>query len=446
MNRLPIRLRLTLPFALAMAGVLAALGVFVYVRVGNALLSSTDQALQAQAAEATARSGEHRLLDPDATRSAPAELLDARGNVVRSSPPGLRSFLDRRELERVLRGRNVRRSGALPRLKEDWRLLAVPVHRGSSRALILTRSLEPREETLGRLVRELLIAAPLGLLLAGAAGYGLAAAALRPVEAMRRRAAAISASTPGRRLPVPGSGDEISRLAATLNDMLERLEAAFAHERRFVDDASHELRTPLALLRTELELALRRPRSHAELESALASASEEAERLARLADDLLLLARSDQSASAAAECPVEVGSLLREVAGRFAARAGEAGRTIDVAGGANVEVRADRPRLERAVENLVENALTHGDGAVTLSAERRDGTVELHVIDQGDGFPPDFLGRAFERFSRADDARGRGGAGLGLSIVAAIAEAAGGRAAARNTADGADAWIAIPAA
>jgi signal transduction histidine kinase len=325
-------------------------------------------------------------------------------------------------------------------------LLAVPVRRASTRVLILTRSLEPREETLARLIRELLIAAPLGLLLAGAAGYGLAAAALRPVEAMRRRAAAIAASTPGRRLPVPGSRDELSRLAQTLNDMLERLEAAFAHERRFVDDASHELRTPLSLLRTELELALRRPRSQAQLEHALRSASEEAERLSQLADNLLLLARSDQAAPAASAERIEVAALLREVAARYAGRAEEASRAIGVVAASKLEVRADRPRLERAVENLVENALSHGAGAVTLSAESRDGIVELHVLDQGDGFALEFLGRAFERFSRADDARSGRGTGLGLSIAAAIAEAAGGTAAARNTPGGADVWIALPAA
>ncbi len=118
-------------------------------------------------------------------------------------------------------------------------------------------TLDQRDETLDRLFRELVLGGAIALLVATLAGYGLAAFALRPVEAMRRRAASIDASVPGGRLPIPPSRDELSRLAATLNDMLARLEAAFEHERRFVDDASHELRTPLALLRGELELALR---------------------------------------------------------------------------------------------------------------------------------------------------------------------------------------------
>src|SRR5207253_5656207 len=157
--------------------------------------------------------------------------------------------------------------------------------------------------------------------LAIAAGYLLAAAALRPVEAMRRRAAAITASTPGTRLPVPSSRDEISKLAETLNDMIQRLEAAFEHERRFVADASHELRTPLALLRTELELALRRPRSHNELEQALRSAAEETERLTRLAEDLLLIARSDQGELPVRRRRIEASTLLHATAARFAERA-----------------------------------------------------------------------------------------------------------------------------
>ena len=138
-----------------------------------------------------------------------------------------------------------------------------------------------------------MVAGPLALLLAAVAGYGLAAAALRPVEAMRARAEEISASTPGARLPEPPARDEISRLAETLNEMLSRLEASIEHERRFVADASHELRTPLALLKAELDLALRRKRTHAELEQALRSASEETDRLTLLAEDLLLIARSD---------------------------------------------------------------------------------------------------------------------------------------------------------
>ncbi len=335
-----------------------------------------------------------------------------------------------------------RRSGSLPVLAGQWRLLAVPAGHGNG-AIVVACPLSAREETLHRLLRKLRLAVPLGLILASLAGYGLAAAALRPVEAMRRRAAAVTAASAAP-LPVPPGNDEISRLAVTLNDMLERLRASFEHERRFVADASHELRTPLALLRTELELALRRPRTAGELEAAVRSAAEETERLSRLGDDLLLVARAEQGAIPLRVARTDADELLGETAARFGARASELGRTITVEP-STVVVRGDRDRHEQALSNLVANALAHGAGEVRLAASDHDGTVELHVRDEGAGFPTSFLARAFDRFSRADDARGRGGSGLGLSIVGLIAEAHGGRAAALNrSSGGADVWLELP--
>jgi signal transduction histidine kinase len=242
---------------------------------------------------------------------------------------------------------------------------------------------------------------------------------------------------------VPRADDEISRLALTLNDMLARLRASFEHERRFVAHASHELRTPLALLRTELELALRRPRTPAELEAALRSAAEETIRLSRLADDLLLIARAEQGSLPIRRHELEVDTLLAGVAARFRSRAQQLGRAISTTA-TGEHVQADGDRLDQALSNLVENALAHGEGDVRLHAVSRDGVVELHVTDGGSGFPAAFLDRAFDRFSRADNARGRGGAGLGLSIVGLIAEAHGGRAVAANGGDGADVWLELP--
>src|SRR5262249_51273997 len=204
-----------------------------------------------------------------------------------------------------------------------------------------------REDSLDRLVHELLFAAPLALVLASLAGYGLAAAALRPVEAMRRRAAAVSATEPGR-LPVPPGGDEISRLASTLNEMLGRLEAAFEHERRFVANASHELRTPLAMLRTELELALRRPRTREELTDAIASAAQETNRLSQLAEDLLLIARADQGMLPIRPETLAAEDLLADVAARFARRAKEQGQELDVRP-SGAAVAADPTRVEQAL-------------------------------------------------------------------------------------------------
>jgi len=445
MSGLPIRLRVTLAFAAAMAVVLAAMGVFVYLRVGGALEATVDQTLRSQAAEAAgnARHGEHALTDRDvAGGTTLAQLLSPSGRVRRSSPIGLAPLLRPADVARVEAGGRLFRSISLHAPQGDWRLLAERLAGGG--VLVVARSLEPREESLSRLFRELLVAAPLALLLACLAGYGLASAALRPVEAMRRRAAAVTAASPVR-LPVPRSRDEISRLAETLNEMLDRLHAAFEHERRFVADASHELRTPLALLRTELELALRKPRSAEELEAALRSAAEETERLTRLAADLLLIARGE-TASLPLRCEhVAASEILGEVAERFALRAQSSGASITVAP-SDLAVDADPERLVQAVGNLLDNALAHGGSSIVLSAEANGDTVELHVADDGPGFPEEFLERAFDRFSRADDARSRGGAGLGLSIVALIGQAHGGGAAVANRDGGADAWIAVPAA
>jgi signal transduction histidine kinase len=449
MSSLPIRIRLTLPFALAMAGVLVAMGVFVYFRVSNALLSTIDTNLHAQMSESEGhlRSGSKDLLDQD-TAAGPtiAQLISADGTVLRSIPARLPPFVSKADRVKALDGHAVWRSGSLGGLKYTWRLLAEPVTLPTGRrgVLVIARSLRERRDSLHRLAREFLLSGPLALLLAIGAGYGLAAAALRPVEAMRRRAAAVTADTPGQRLPVPKGHDEISRLAETLNDMLDRLEAAFEHERRFLADASHELRTPLALMRTELELALRRPRTHAELVAALQSASEETERMTQLAQDILLIARSDQEGIPIRREQVDASAILNRIAGRFEPRAAELGRAVSVAPSDDVILDVDPARLEQAIGNLVDNALSHGKGPVSLFANQSNGTVELHVADEGDGFPPGFADRAFDRFSRGNEGRGPGGTGLGLAIVELIARAHGGSASVGSRdGGGADVWITV---
>jgi heavy metal sensor kinase len=449
MSRLPLRIRLTLPFALAMAIVLTALGGFVYLRVGSALLQSTDQTLFAQATEATLRVENGRaLVDRDATGGAATvtEVISADHTIVTSVPLGLPPLLASVEASRVLAGHALNETTLIPGHRGRWRLLAISVMTRHRRVvLVLGGSLRDRDETLGRLRHELLFSSPLALLVATLAGYLLAGAALRPVEAMRRKAEAISAATPGSRLPVPRSRDEIARLADTLNEMLARLETAFQHERRFIAEASHELRTPLALLRTELDLALRKPRSTEELEAALHSAAEETDRLISLASDLLLIARSEETAIPIHLETISAHALLATVAGRFSARAGEDGRDVELSLGADVAFEGDAKRIEQALGNLVDNALLHGAGTVTLSARRVNSRVELHVTDDGPGFPVEFVARAFDRFSRAADARRRSGSGLGLAIVRTIATAHDGDAAASNTQPrGADVWLSLP--
>ena len=249
------------------------------------------------------------------------------------------------------------------------------------------------------------------------------------------------------RVTLPPADDEIRRLGSTLNDLLERLELSVQRERRFAADASHELRTPLALLRTELELALRRPRSVDDLVAAIRSAAAETDRVAELAEGLLVLARADSANLALARRPVPSGQLLVDVAERYCRRAAEQHRRIVVEDAFEGVVTVDAPRLEQALDNLAENALRYGRGDITLRAQRSEAALELRVADRGRGFAPEFLPRAFDRFSRPDDARSGDGSGLGLSIVQAIAHAHGGAVTAKNLAGhGAVITISIPLA
>jgi two-component system OmpR family sensor kinase len=440
-SKVPIRVRLTLAFAAAMAVVLAAVGVFVYQRVARELLATVDQTLVGQAREETHTEG----VDADTGSGRTfAQLFGPQGQLLRSQPRNLRPIVGRRALAEALGGKRVWLNEQLPQRAGEWRVLVSAAPSGN-RVAVLARSLEPRAESLDHLRHELVIFLPLALLAASLGGYALAAGALRPVELLRRRAEAVEPGEPSR-LPVPPAGDEVTRLALTLNEMLARLQAAVEHERRFVADASHELRTPLALLRTELDLALRRPRSHEELESALRSAADETERLSRLAEDLLLIARADRSSLPIRREVVAAADLLSDAATRFTNRASSLGRELRVVE-TDLQVEADPLRVGQALVNLVDNSLTHGGGTVELAAEARDGFVELHVRDAGSGFPPEFRDRAFDRFSRADEARSGGGSGLGLSIVELVAEAHGGDASlSESSSGGADVWISLPRA
>jgi signal transduction histidine kinase len=393
MSRLPIRVRLTLAFAAATALVLAAAAAFVYVQLRAGLDESIDDALAARAAT-VARTG-------DAAAGLTGDAEDGFAVVI----GGDRAGAARGPIERVSGDRDV------PGIDGTVRVLA----RGD---VVVGQSLDDRDEVLAGLIAAFAIGGPLAIVLASLLGYALAGSAMRPVEAMRRRAAAGD-----ERLPLPVAHDEIHRLGETLNELLARLRGSIEHERRFVADASHELRTPLAVLKTELEAALRDPEPH----PAISKAIEEVDRLSQLAEDLLVLARSEEGELPVRPETMRVRPLLDGVRDRFADRATRAGRAILVEDG-DVTISADPLRLRQALGNLVDNALRHGAGDVVLRAAPDDGGVTLEVSDGGAGFAPDIAGRAFERFARGDVARTRGGTGLGLAIVRAIAEAHGGQA------------------
>jgi heavy metal sensor kinase len=452
-SRLPIRVRLALVFAVAMAIVLAGAAWFIYARVGSDLDNSLDQQLRGRAQDLSAlvlRGGSLRATSGELVERGEsfAELVRADGLVLDATPPIGRTLLLRpSELARARRATVFADRPSVPGLDESARLLAVLITRpGRGLILVVGATRGDRAETLASLRDAFLIGGPIALLLASLAGYALAGAALRPIEAMRRRAAEISSSSLDERLPVPPARDEVSRLGETLNEMLARLEDGLLRERRFVADASHELRTPLSLLKTELELALVRARSPEELEDALRSAASSTDRLVRLADDLLLLARAEQGRLPLKRDRVDVLDVLDAVAASFAARAETERRPVRVDGGGALVLTVDRLRLEQALSDMVDNAFRYGSGSITLATRTRNGTAELHVTDEGPGFPAAFVDRAFERFSRADGRFGDG-SGLGLAIVDAIARAHRGEAHAANRADGgADVWLELPVA
>ena len=436
-----------------MALVLGATGVFVYLRFENELDATINSGLRSRANDVAAlvkeadsglREGQQNLVGRNESF---AEVLDAGGGVTDSSLAiGRNVLLTPAELRRALRSPVYLDRGPLPGLQDESRLLAVPVQaRGQSQVVVVGTSTEARGESLTDLAQLLLVGGPVALLLASLAAYGVAAAALKPVEAMRSRAAEISAAEPDRRLPVPPTDDEVARLGKTLNEMLERLGEALEHERAFVADASHELRTPLAILRTELELALAAGRSPEELRAALASAAEETDRLTQLSEDLLTIAQTERGELPLRLEPLNMRGALGGVARRFARRAEEAAREVEVSAPSSLVIEADRLRLDQAVGSMVDNALRYGAGKIDLKAEAGESAVEIHVLDRGEGFPAEFLGRAFERFSRAAASNRDGGSGLGLAIVQTVARAHGGEAhVANREGGGADAWLTLP--
>jgi two-component system, OmpR family, sensor kinase len=453
--RVPTRIRVAAAFTGVMAVLLTALGLFLYLRLGSALEATVEDGLRSRAGDVIALV---RQADAGLAATAPsplteqsesfAQILEPSGRVV-DAPPPLRghALLSPAEVRRAARG-TVLVTRDAPALENDRvRLLATPVRVHDRRLIVVVgASIDDATDARRELGALLLAGGPIALLLASLAGYGAAAGALRPVETMRRQARGIQAGDGARRLPVPPSNDEVARLGETLNEMLDRLAEAYTRERRFVSDVSHELRTPLAILKAELELALRGAPDIEQFRAAVVSAAEETDRLVRLAEDLLVIARSDEGRLPVRPAPVAAADLLSVVGERFAGRAAERGVALELAVADGLGLVADGLRLEQALGNLVDNALRHGGGTVAVAAEPRDGRVELHVRDEGPGFPDAFLAHAFERFTRADTARGRGGAGLGLAIVDAIARGHGGSAHARNRPEGgADVWIDLPA-
>jgi signal transduction histidine kinase len=431
---LPIRVRLTAAFALAMLMVLGGAGLFVYLRLQADLNEGVNATLRARADAVAARQSGTRQagtrgVNLEDREESFVQLLSPTGRVLDrvggARGPALRSS----EARRAASGATVLVERHVPGIDVTSRIYALRApNRAGTVVVAAGQSLSDRDEALANVVRSFAVGGPVAILLASGIGYLLATAGLRPVEAMRRRAGEVSLSRAGERLPLPRANDEIRRLGETLNQMLDRLRRSFESERRFVADASHELRTPVAVVKTELEGALRSGDFGPVVREALVAAVEECDRLAQLAEDLLVIARSAEGQLPVRREALRVSPLLEGVRSRFVDRAGHHGRRIRVDADGDQSLSADPLRVRQALGNLVDNALRHGGGDIVLSSRRASAGVELTVSDDGLGFAPDIAGRAFERFARGDRARSGDGTGLGLAIVRAVADAHGGRA------------------
>jgi two-component system OmpR family sensor kinase len=447
----PIRLRLTVAFVLAAAAVFA-LGSWLFASgLSSAQLTAIDSQLTAQLAQAgryLPAGGSAAAGSAGAAASAPPgeyvlQVIDAAGHVRGASPDaGTAPLVTADQLSQARRG-PISVTGTVD--EESARIAAAPLAGHPGWVAVAAESLETYEATQSQVARELAVGGAVFTAVAGLGAYGLARAALSPVERLRRQVAAISerGGAPAAGAPaveMPPTRDELAALAGTMNELLGRQQRALARQRAFVADASHELRTPLAVLQGELELAARPGRGPAELTAAVRNARAEAERLARLTDDLLLLARSDEDRLGLRLERTDIGSLLRRGAGLAGSRLTAAGVAVrvEVRPGTRADVDADR--IRQAVDNLVDNALRFAPGGsvIVLAARAAGADLDIEVRDDGPGFPAGFLPHAFERFARPDSGRSRGdgGAGLGLAIVRAIAAAHGGVATARNKPDG----------
>jgi signal transduction histidine kinase len=424
-DRLSLRARLMLVSVGGVALTLLAGGFAFYAALTFAVDRTLDDGALATARQVAALIATDRLPSLVPVSGAQVvQVVDAQQRVIAGSATAdrLTPLLQPGELAEALRGQVVRVPGARAGMAVPLRVRAVPAKSSEGSVSVLV-ALPVGDVLAGRaaLRTGLLVVFPLVLLALGAVAWRVVSSTLRPVEELRAGAQRISGTRQEERLAVPAAADEIRALALTLNEMLDRLAAGRARQRSFVADAAHELRSPLASIRTQLEVAQRLGEGGA-LPSELLV---DVDRLTRLVEDLLLLARADADTRGPTRpSRFDAALLLTELgSGRDGARV-----RVSVAPGPSAPVLADREELRRALQNLLDNAVRHARTAVELAVRLTPGTVALVVRDDGPGLPAHERERVFERFARRDDARSRdvGGSGLGLPITRELVTRAGG--------------------
>ncbi len=423
----PIVTRLVLATAVAMAAVLAVAAAFVYWRVEFALTRQLNQDLDAyqRVVERAVRAG---TTPPSDTPGETFQVYDVRGRRILGDHAG-EPLVGAEVRARAVRDgeQRVDVGSFLPVPEHAYRVVVSRVDSPRGPVVVVSAiSRRKHDEALRELLLQLSIADLLALVAAAFVGYWTARAALDPVERYRRAVAEVGDDL-GRRLPVDADrDDELTRLGHTFNGLLARLEAGGLRERQFLADASHELRSPLSLMRAELEWALVRPRSDEQVHTVLTSLQGQVERLVELANALLDLEEL-RAEGGLVRGATDLAALVGAVVDRFATatrRAGDAVRSHSD----QAVLSLNRLWLERALTNLVDNALRHGAAPVDVTASVVGERVRLVVEDAGPGFPEEFVAGAFERFTRGEASRTTTGSGLGLALVRAVAEAHGGTA------------------
>jgi signal transduction histidine kinase len=443
-----VRVRTTVLATLVVALSLAVGGLLLVVLVHRSLVGSVDAAGSARARDVAALAAAGRLQATVAStgeESSVVQVVDAGGRVVAASPNilGEPALLPAAP---TARRRQVSTRAGLPIADrgQSFRVTAEPVQLPSGRGWVyVATSLGQVDLTTARLAALLLLGLPLLLLIVATAIWRAVGRALRPVEQIRASAAAIGGAQFGARVPTPDSGDEIARLAQTMNAMLARIQDATVRQREFVGDASHELRSPLAALQTELDVALAYP-DGTDPAAVLLRSSLQTERMSSLLNDLLYLARADEGAPQASHGPVDLDELLLAEARRLRT----AGAIVTVVGPDTVRIQGSHGELTRLLRNLGDNAAAHAQTTVTLGLSIQDEQAVLSVADDGPGIPTADRERIFQRFARLDTARARtntgGGAGLGLAICQQIVQRHNGTITVEDSSHGARFVVLLP--
>jgi two-component system, OmpR family, heavy metal sensor histidine kinase CusS len=440
MRRLPIRWQFTAWFGATLAAVLIAFSLTFSLAMRHQLLASVDNEISEEWREITAEMNLAPTV-PDMLRQLQRGFAEhgefqfevrsvATGNTIFRS----REFEGQPPLEAGTppESGNARfESRKLPGVGWSRVLSAVADGPGGPYAVLASTSLESFEHQMSLLTMVLVASGPIALGLALVGGYTLARRALSPVDRMVEVANRITASDLQQRVEIVNAGDELGRLAQTINSLIDRLQKAIEEMRRFTADAAHELRTPLAVLGSGIEVALRSPRSADEYRQALQAAAGESNRLARLADQLLFLSRQEAGMTQIEREDVRLDALLRDVAEQFEVPAKEAGVVLVVEPLEAFTVRGDDIRLSRVFFNALENAIkyTPPGGRVTVRARTAGARVRIEVEDTGIGIASEHLSHLFKRFYRAEPRpdRDRKGAGLGLAIAQSAVMAHGGK-------------------